>query len=697
MSVKQDIVRRIYLSFALMVLVGLGIVFQAARIQTVEGAYYRELADSLTTAYRTIEAIRGNIYAADGSLLATSVPIYDVRMDTRVDGLTDELFENKVDSLALGLSRIFGDMSERDYARKIREGRRTGKRNMLLKRNINYDQLQRVKQLALFNRGRYKGGLVVEQKTKREMPFRHLARRTIGYAIAGVAPVGLEGAFDAELAGVGGKRLMQKIAGGVWIPINDRDEIEPRHGNDIVTTIDVNIQDVTEAALLHALEKHNADHGTAIVMEVATGKIKAMANLGRDAEGGLYYEKYNYAIGESAEPGSTMKLASLMVALERGDVRLTDSIDIERGQFRFFDRVMKDSEKHDHRMMTVKDIFAISSNVGISRLIQEQYGKQPQLFLNGLESLGMGKLTGIEITGEGKPEVKRPGTKGWSGVTLPWMSVGYELRFTPLQVLSLYNAVANDGKMMHPYLVQEVQEYGKAVKKYKPEVMQASIASASTIKQARELLEHVAVVGTAKHLQGKQYSIAGKTGTALIADNSAGYRGTVKYRASFAGYFPADKPRYSVIVVVANPSAGVYYGGYVAGPVFKEIADKVYASHINPYLDQDRPTDEQPDYLIVKGGRRDETEYVLRKLDFAYNDAPDAEWVSQADSTRLTEVAIKDKLVPQVTGMGLKDAVFLLENAGLRVVPIGRGRVVRQSIKAGSTYRKNQEIVLELS
>jgi len=697
MSVKRDIVRRIYLSFALMVLVGMGIVFQAARIQTVEGNYYRELADSLTTAYRSIEAIRGNIYAADGSLLATSVPIYDVRMDTRVDGLTDELFENKVDSLAMGLSRIFGDMSERDYARKIREGRRKGKRNLLLKRNINYEQLQRVKKLALFNRGRYKGGLVVEQKTKREMPFRHLARRTIGYAIAGVAPVGLEGAFDAELAGVGGKRLMQKIAGGVWIPINDRDEIEPRHGNDIVTTIDVNIQDVTEAALLRTLEKNNADNGTAIVMEVATGKIRAMANLGRDAAGGLYYEKYNYAIGESAEPGSTMKLASLMVALERGDVKLTDSIDLERGQFRFFDRVMKDSEKHDYRRMSVKDIFAISSNVGISRLIQEQYGKDPQLFLQGLENLGLGKLTQIEIKGEGKPLLKKPGTKGWSGVTLPWMSVGYELRVTPLQMLALYNAVANEGKMMRPYLVQEVQEYGKAVKKYKPEVLQASIASANTIQQARELLEHVAVVGTAKHLQGEEFKIAGKTGTALIADNSAGYRGSVKYRATFAGYFPADKPRYSVIVVVNNPSAGVYYGGYVAGPVFKEIADKVYASHINPYLNQDRPTDEQPDYLIVKGGRRDETELVLRKLDFQYADAPDAEWVRQADSLRLTELAIKDKLVPQVTGMGLKDAVFLLENAGLRVVPIGRGRVVRQSIKAGSAYRKNQEIVIELS
>ena len=697
MSVKQDIVRRIYLSFALMVLVGLGIVFQAARIQTVEGAYYRELADSLTTAYRSIEAIRGNIYAADGSLLATSVPIYDVRMDTRVDGLTDELFENKVDSLALGLSRIFGDMSERDYARKIREGRRKGKRNLLLKRNINYEELQRVKTLALFNRGRYKGGLVVEQKTKREMPFRHLARRTIGYAIAGVAPVGLEGAFDAELAGVGGKRLMQKIAGGVWIPINDRDEIEPSHGHDIVTTIDVNIQDVTEAALQRALEKHNADHGTAIVMEVATGQIKAMANLGRDAEGGLYYEKYNYAIGESAEPGSTMKLASLMVALERGDVQLTDSIDLELGKFSFYDRVMKDSEKHDYRQMSVKDLFAISSNVGISRLVNDLYGKNPKVFLDGLDKMGMGKVTGIEIKGEGKPLIKTPGTRGWSGVTLPWMSVGYELRLTPLQVLSLYNAVANNGQMMRPYLVQEVQEYGKSVKKYKPEVLQAAVASASTVKQARELLEHVAVMGTAKHLQGKAYKIAGKTGTALIADNSAGYRGTVKYRASFAGYFPADKPRYSVIVVVANPSAGVYYGGYVAGPVFKEIADKVYASHINPYLNQDRPTDEQPDYLIVKGGRRDETEYVLRKLDFAYNDAPDAEWIRQSDSTQLTEVSIKDKQVPQVTGMGLKDAVFLLENAGLRVLPIGRGKVVRQSLKAGSAYRKNQQIVIELS
>jgi cell division protein FtsI (penicillin-binding protein 3) len=699
MSVKQDIVRRIYVSFALIALLGLGVVFQAARIQTVQGSYYRNLADSLTTAYRGIEAIRGNIYAADGSLLATSVPIYDIRMDTRVDGLSQELFENKVDSLAMGLSQLFGDHATSEYARKIREARRAGKRNLLIKRNIDYQQLQRVKQLPIFNLGRYTGGLVVEQKTKREMPFRHLARRTIGYAISGVAPVGLEGAFDADLAGIGGKRLMQKIAGGVWIPINDRDEIEPRHGRDVVTTLDVNIQDVTEAALMRALERHNADHGCAIVMEVSTGQIKAMANLGRDRDGGPYYEKYNYAIGQSTEPGSTIKLASLMVALERGEVKLTDSIDLEKGQFRFYDRVMKDSEKHDYRNMTVADLFAISSNVGISRLINDLYGARPNLYTDGLRKMGLGEPTGIEITGEGKPVIKNPTEKGWSGVTLPWMSVGYELQLTPLQVLAFYNAVANDGRMMRPYLVQEIQEYGDVVKRFKPEVMHSNIASKGTIRQARELLAHVAVMGTAKHLQGREYRIAGKTGTALIADNSAGYRQSLRYQASFAGYFPAEDPRYSVIVVVANPRAGVFYGGWVAGPVFKEIADKVYASHINPYLEMPAKSREKPSYMVLKNGRWDESELVLRKLRMAYEGMVETEWarMMEGDTLRVAELRIEENMVPQVTGMGLKDAIFLLENAGLRVVPIGRGKVIRQSLKAGSRYQKYQEIVIELS
>ncbi|MDP2188778.1 MAG: penicillin-binding protein [Sphingobacteriaceae bacterium] len=699
MSVKKDIVTRIYISFGLMVLLGLGIMVQAVRIQTVQGAYYRDMADSLTTAYRNIEAVRGNIYAADGSLLATSVPIYDVRMDTKVDGLTNDIFENKVDSLAQGLSRIFGDYSAREYARKIREARRAGKRNFLVRRNIDYQQLQAVKQLPIFNMGRYTGGLVVEQKTKREMPFRHLARRTIGYAISGVAPVGLEGAFDDQLAGVGGKRLMQKIAGGVWLPINDRDEIEPRDGNDIVTTIDINIQDVTEAALLRALERNQADHGCAIVMEVATGQIKAIANLGRDADGSVYYEKYNYAIGESAEPGSTFKLASMMVALERGDVKLTDSVDLEKGTFRFYDRIMRDSEKHDYNNMSVADLFAISSNVGISKIINNLYGGSPQVFVEGLHKLGLGELTGIEITGEGKSVIKNPKEKGWSGVTLPWMSVGYEVRLSPLQTLAFYNAVANGGTMMRPYLVREIREFGDVRKRFEPQVMKSSIASKSTIEQAQALLALVVEKGTGKNIQGKQYTAAGKTGTALIADNSLGYKGKIKYRASFAGYFPADAPRYSVIVVVANPTQGSYYGGTVAGPVFKEIADKVYASHINPYLEEGKGKRAPKTHIVLKNGRWNESELVLRKLKIDYSGGAEGEWMHNvsSDSLQLTDLPLASTLVPQVYGMGLKDAMYLLENAGLRVVPVGRGRVTRQSLKAGSRHQKNQQIVIELS
>lgn len=700
MSIKRDIIWRIYLSYALIVLLGLGIAVQTVRVQTVKGDYYRNLADSLTTSYRSIDAIRGNIYAADGSLLATSVPIYDIRMDLKVDGLTKALFEEKIDSLGHGLARIFGDASGRDYTRRLREARRSGKRSYLIKRNIDYQQLQQVKALPLFNMGRYTSGLVIEQKSKREMPFRHLAKRTIGYAIPGVAPVGLEGAYDKVLAGERGKRLMQKIAGGVWMPINDRDEIAPMNGNDIITTIDINIQDVAEAALLRTLENNAADHGCVIVMEVATGQIKAIANLGRDGEGGGYYEKYNYAIGESVEPGSTFKLASLMVGLDRGDYKITDTIDIEKGKVRFYDRIMKDSEEHDYNHMTVADMFAISSNAGIAKLIDRHYGKNPELFVEGLRKLGLGQATGIEITGEGKPLIKDPKAKGWSGVTLPWMSVGYESRFTPLQLLTFYNAIANNGVLMKPYLVAEIRNFGRLVEENKPVVLKDQIAGKNTIRDARILLEGVVERGTGKNLRSKEYAAAGKTGTAQVAQDSRGYRLSQQYRASFAGYFPADNPRYSCIVVIANPKKGLYYGSYVAGPVFKEIADKVYASIINPALKQPKPQ-EKPRQFVLKNGSHTAIQKVLQEFDVAYQEqASDADWVlvkADTNSLALEELRLAEKKVPQVTGMGLQDAIYLLENAGLRVVPVGKGRVKRQSIPAGSPFRKNQSILIELS
>lgn len=700
MSIKRDILWRIYFSYAFMVVLGIGILVQATRVQTVRGSYYRELADSLTTSYREIDAIRGNIYAADGSLLATSVPIYDIRMDLKADGLKKDIFEEKIDSLGDGLSRIFGDASGREYTRRLREARRAGKRNYLIKRNIDYQQLQAVKELPIFNLGRYKGGLVVEQKSKREMPFRHLAKRTIGYAINGVAPVGLEGAYDKTLAGEHGKRLMQKIAGGVWMPINEGEEIAPMNGHDIITTLDINIQDVAEAALLRTLENNAADHGCVVVMEVATGQIKAIANLGRDSEAGAYYEKYNYAVGESMEPGSTFKLASLMVGLERGDFTLNDSIDIERGKVKFFDRQMKDSEEHDHRNMSVTDLFAISSNVGVSKLIQQHYGKQPKVFVDGLKKLGLGSPIGLEITGEGKPLIKDPQGKGWSGVTLPWMSVGYETRFTPLQLLMFYNAVANNGVMMKPYLVSEIRNFGKVEQKFTPMVVKDQIASKTTIAAARTMLEAVVENGTGKNLKSDQYTAAGKTGTAQVANDRFGYKESMRYRASFAGYFPADNPKYSCIVVIVNPKKGLYYGSYVAGPVFKEIADKVYASIINPALEEEKK-ESAPRYLVLKNGAHEPTLEVLKLLDADYRELDqDAEWVSaESDSTRVTisALTVNRQKVPKVTGMGLQDAMYLLENAGLRVVPVGKGKVKRQSIPAGSTARKNQQIVIELS
>jgi cell division protein FtsI (penicillin-binding protein 3) len=700
MSIKRDILWRIYFSYAFMVVLGIGILVQATRVQTVRGSYYRELADSLTTSYREIDAIRGNIYAADGSLLATSVPIYDIRMDLKADGLKKDIFEEKIDSLGDGLSRIFGDASGREYTRRLREARRAGKRNYLIKRNIDYQQLQAVKELPIFNLGRYKGGLVVEQKSKREMPFRHLAKRTIGYAINGVAPVGLEGAYDKTLAGEHGKRLMQKIAGGVWMPINEGEEIAPMNGHDIITTLDINIQDVAEAALLRTLENNAADHGCVVVMEVATGQIKAIANLGRDSEAGAYYEKYNYAVGESMEPGSTFKLASLMVGLERGDFTLNDSVDIERGKVKFFDRQMKDSEEHDHRNMSVTDLFAISSNVGVSKLIQQHYGKQPKVFVDGLKKLGLGSSIGLEITGEGKPLIKDPQGKGWSGVTLPWMSVGYETRFTPLQLLMFYNAVANNGVMMKPYLVSEIRNFGKVEQKFTPMVVKDQIASKTTIAAARTMLEAVVENGTGKNLKSDQYTAAGKTGTAQVANDRFGYKESMRYRASFAGYFPADNPKYSCIVVIVNPKKGLYYGSYVAGPVFKEIADKVYASIINPALEEEKK-ESAPRYLVLKNGAHEPTLEVLKLLDADYRELDqDAEWVSaEADSTRVTisALTVNRQKVPKVTGMGLQDAMYLLENAGLRVVPVGKGKVKRQSIPAGSTARKNQQIVIELS
>ena len=696
MGIKRHLLWRVYLAFGFICLAGFAIMFQSFHIQMVEGEYWRAMADSLTTGYRSIEPERGNIKTEDDRLLATSIPFFEIRMDANSDALTSEAFYSNVANLARAMSEHFMDLSPLEYKRKLVNARESGERYLLIRRKVTYPELQKIKQWPLFRLGKFKGGLIVVQQNKRLIPFRMLAHRTIGYVREGVQPVGLEGAFDHVLAGVHGKRLMQRIAGGVWIPLNDDNEIEPIRGKDIICTIDINIQDIAEHALLKSLEKHHADHGCVVVMEARTGKIKAIANLGQN-EDGDFWENYNFAVGESSEHGSTFKLASLLALLKDDMVDVTDLIDLEKGIKKYYNETIKDSESHELREVTVQEAFERSSNVGISKLINEYYSKKPGEFIKHLRKLRLHEKCGIEIQGEAKPFIKTPQHKDWSGVSLPFMSIGYEVKVTPLQLLTLYNAVANNGTMMKPYLISEIREFGQTSERFDPVVLQKKICSKTTLTKIKSLLEGVVERGTAKNIRSDKYRIAGKTGTAKIADAKHGYRKV--YQSSFAGYFPAENPMYSCIVVISEPRSGAYYGSSVAAPVFKEISDKVFANSINMHRPVNEGDSTSPEIPYAKAGHIHDIMQVYDKLNVPYQTQPNIQWVysSKNDSTmELKERKIIKGLVPDVTGMGLKSALHLLGNMGLNVTVAGKGRVKRQSLKIGTRVNKGDNIRIEL-
>src|SRR5688572_15670044 len=437
---KRDILKRIYFVYGFICLFGIAIVAKIWHLQFVEGDIWRAKADSLTTRLINIDPARGNIYTSDGSLLATSVPIYDLRIDLLSESITKEIFNDQVDSLSICLSRLFKDRAAAEYKQVLRDARREGSRYFLLKRGVSYKELQAVKKFPIFRMGRYKGGLIPEQKNKRVKPFHLLASRTVGYHIDGVEPVGIEGAFDNHLRGVSGMRLMQRISGNVWKPLNDENEIETRDGNDVITTIDLNIQDVAHQSLAFQLKQHNAEKGCAILMEVETGEIRAIANLKKGIDGN-YYEEFNFGVGESTEPGSTFKLASVMALLEDGYVDVDDSVDTQGGAVRFANRIMKDSHDGGYGKISVQRTFEVSSNVGISKLVHKHYIKNPQAYIDRIKSFGLGRKLGLQISGEGKPFIKNTDDKTWSKVSLPWISIGYECSLTPLQILTFYNAM----------------------------------------------------------------------------------------------------------------------------------------------------------------------------------------------------------------------------------------------------------------
>lgn len=700
---KRIIFSRAYLIYGMITLFAAIIIGQTVKLQVFEGAKWSAKEESLTRSFREIDAVRGNIYAADGSLLATSIPKYEVRFDALTDALTDEYFNEHVDSLAYQLAQLFPEKTKKEYLLELKTARKNGERYHLIRRNVKYTDLKILKDFPIFNRGKYKGGFIYTQQNKRVRPFNVLAARTIGYEREGVKPVGLEGAYSKELSGTNGQRWMQKIAGGVWMPLDEGSGKEPQDGSDIYTTIDVNIQDVAEHALLVQLETHQADHGCVVLMEVSTGDIKAIANLKRSKDGS-YSEGYNYAIGESTEPGSVFKLASLMAAFEDGYLDLENMVNTEDGTTKFYDATMRDSHKGGYGTISIKESFIKSSNVAISKEINRVYKAKPQDFIDRLYKMNLNKKLGIEIAGEGSPFIKSTSNNSWSGVTLPWMSIGYEVQMTPLQILTFYNAVANNGKMVKPKFVKEIRKRGKLVRAYDTEIINNSICSKKTIQMAKEMLEGVVEEGTARNLKNSVYKIAGKTGTAQIANDKYGYKyeSKVSHQASFVGYFPADNPKYTCIVVVNAPSQNVYYGNLVAGPIFKEVADKVYANSIKIHDEIHRTENLAVSRIpYAKDGYYRDLAKVYGDLGIKteHNETTPlwAKISTGEDKVKIYTKKITPIYVADVVGMSIKDAIYILENQGMNVQFSGSGMVKKQSILPGEKIIKGEKIILELA
>lgn len=629
-------------------------------IQYVHGNKYRDLAVQRTVKKDVIEANRGSIYADDGSLLATSVPKYDIRFDAVT--VSEENFNTEVNSLADSLAGLLGKSSGY-YKEKLKKARRNKNRYTLIARNLGYSDYIKIKSFPIFKLGAYKGGIIVEQRTIREHPIAGIARRTIGWQSSGA---GIEGAYGKDyLEGVNGERLKQKIAKGQYKPINDENEVEPKNGLDVISTINVNIQDIAHHALLEQLEKFEAEHGTVVVMETNSGEVKAIANLKRNSKG-KYTEQLNHAIGEAHEPGSTFKLMVMVAALEDKAVDSSTVVDTENGILTFYGKHVRDSKRGGYGKISAARAFEVSSNTGIVKLVQKGFKDDPERFVNRLYNMGLNDKLGVAIKGEGRPMIPHPNDKIWSGISLPWMAYGYGVLLTPLQTLTFYNAIANNGEMVKPRFVKEVRDFKsrKPIKTFEKEVINPKICSDATIGKVKEMMRNVVVRGTAANIYSEDFSMAGKTGTCITDYGNKNAK--KQYVASFSGYFPADNPKYSCIVVIHKPNTSIgYYGNVVAAPVFKKIAKKIYTD--TPVVDE------------VEIGK---SEYkVLEKKYEEY----------------LVKSRKDYKGVPNVIGMSGMDAISFLENLGLKVKVIGNGKVRKQSLNVGEKIDVSKEIVLELS
>lgn len=697
-EIKKVIVFRSRLAFFFILFFGGAIVYRIAVIQWIQAPKWQALKEEKLMDYRSVPATRGNIYSDNGSLLATSIPYYKVCMDPTV--CEDKPFKAGIDSLAMLLSRYFGDMTPAGYRQKITKARREGKRYVVLStESINYQGRKQMSAWPIFREGKNKGGAIFEKVERRFLPFGNLARRTIGFVNEDRKGAGLEFTFNNVLGGTDGKALFRKMSGGNWRPIHDDTEVRPEDGLDIMTTLDVNIQDVATASLERHLKAHDADFGCVVLMEVETGEIKAMANLGKTASGD-YIENYNYAVGWQTEPGSTFKLASMIALSEETGFTLSDTVNTFSGAFKFYDRVMRDSKPEGYGVLTMKQAFAKSSNIAVSRKIMESFGSSPEAYLSYLEKMGLMDPVDFQIDGEVKPYFKSPDSKLWSGTTLPWMSIGYELKMTPLQMLTFYNAVANNGYRVQPILVKEIREAEHVRKTFEAKKGKSPICSERSLKLVRDMLEAVVDSGTADNIANVNYRIAGKTGTSQkLKDNNY----TRTYTTTFAGYFPAERPKYSCIVIIDNPKGFHQYGSDVAAPVFREVADKIFSVDMDLHkpLEAGSIITETKPLPVIRGGYYNDLKYLCNYFGLAYHSeaSVSGDWVRSStnnNSVRLQPLLIQKQTVPNVEGMTLKDAFAILENMGWPVRYGGQGRVADMRPQPGTVYAPGQSIWLRL-
>lgn len=682
MEVKKDILRRVYLTFFVMTAFAVVVIAQIINLQFFQAKKIQESVVAKTAGYRTVEANRGDIYSCDGSLMATTMTYYLVGMDLSSRALDDKDFNQNIAALCDSLEDLLKLKTANEYRRELEQARKEKKKWYKLHDGLTFSEFRRLKQFPLFNKGKYESGLVYSRIVRRERPYEMLAYRTIGNV--GEKAIGIEGAYDYELAGHDGEQFQRKIGEGIWVPIDDANSIEPEDGGDIYTTIDMNVQDIAETELLKSMRQFEANHGCVVVMEVATGKVRGIANLKLDSTG-RYWEDVNYAIGDAIEPGSVFKLASYMVGLEEGKFTKDTKVETGSGVYNVYNLKASDLDHGPYGNITVQRAFELSSNVAIVKLTDENYRNNPQGFVDRLYKFGLTEELGIRIAGEGKPLIRYPGGPGWSGVALASMCYGYGLKITPLQLLSFYNAVANNGRKMKPQFVEKIVSKDGTVKTFPTEVLINSICSKETIKQAQAMLEAVVESGTASKLKNDKYKIAGKTGTAKFGytknKNERGH-----YNSSFIGYFPADHPKYSICVVITDPNRDKgYYASQVAAPVFKAISDRIWATMI------DTAKQLKPKKLEMVGEKM--KPMMIEDQNILSKKLP----VKRLPSQRLVAVPPKGvNVVPDLTGMGLKDAIFILENMGLSVKIIGRGVIAKQSIAPGTHITKGTEIIIEL-